>query len=160
MTTTYGVGFEITVNGQSHSVQAAPDTPLLYILRNDLHLYAAKFGCGLAQCGSCRVLVDGVATPSCTLPVSESVGKAIVTLEGLSEGDEDHPLQQAFLDEQAGQCGYCLPGMVISAAGLLNQNPSPTEHEIRDALEINVCRCGSHLRILRAIQRVIDGVNQ
>jgi nicotinate dehydrogenase subunit A len=157
MTTDTSNRLEITVNGHAHPVRATAETPLLYVLRNELHLYAAKFGCGLAQCGSCRVLVDGVAQPSCNLPVSEAVGKQIVTLEGLSGANELHPLQQAFLDEQAGQCGYCIPGMIISAAGLLNHNPAPTDAEIRDALAINVCRCGSHPRILRAIQRVVGG---
>jgi nicotinate dehydrogenase subunit A len=154
MTSDTGGSLEITVNGRTHPVQAAPETPLLYVLRNELHLYAAKFGCGLAQCGSCKVLVDGVALPSCTMPVSEAIGKQIVTLERLSENGELHPLQQAFLDEQAAQCGYCIPGMIIAAAGLLNQNPNPSEAEIREALTVNVCRCGSHVRILRAIQRV------
>lgn len=160
MTTEATQPLEITVNGQAHLVQARPETPLLYVLRNGLHLYAAKFGCGLAQCGSCKVLIDGIALPSCNLPVNDVVGKQIVTLEGLSGTADLHPLQQAFLDEQAAQCGYCIPGMIIGAAGLLNENPNPTEAEIRAALAIHVCRCGSHVRILRAIQRVVGATGE
>jgi nicotinate dehydrogenase subunit A len=145
---------EITVNGRRHQIVAAPDTPLLYVLRNDLHLYGAKFGCGLAQCGSCKVLVDGEAVPSCTYPVGDAVGKQIVTLEGLGGAEGLHPLQQAFLDEQAAQCGFCIPGMIVVAAALLSQNPNADEAEIREALRGNLCRCGAHVRILRAITRV------
>ena len=147
---------EIIVNGKRHRVEAAPDTPLLYVLRNDLHLYAAKFGCGLAQCGSCKVLVDGQAVPSCTYPVGDAVGKQIVTLEGLGGAEGLHPLQQAFLDEQAAQCGFCIPGMIAAAAALLNQNPISDETAIREALAGNLCRCGAHVRILRAIARVVE----
>jgi nicotinate dehydrogenase subunit A len=146
----------ITVNGRQHRVEAAPDTPLLYVLRNELHLYAAKFGCGLAQCGSCKVLVDGQAVPSCTYPAGEAVGKQVVTLEGLGSAEGLHPLQQAFLDEQAAQCGYCIPGMIVAAAALLDQNPNPDETAIREALAGNLCRCGVHGRILRAIARVAE----
>jgi nicotinate dehydrogenase subunit A len=146
----------ITVNGRHYRVQAAPDTPLLYVLRNDLHLYAAKFGCGLAQCGSCKVLIDGQAVPACTYPVGDAVGKQVVTLEGLGGAEGLHPLQQAFLDEQAAQCGYCIPGMIVAAAALLNQNPNADETEIREALKGNLCRCGAHVRILRAIARAAE----
>jgi nicotinate dehydrogenase subunit A len=144
---------EITVNGQAHAVQADPETPLLYVLRNELNLNAAKFGCGLAQCGSCTVHVDGQPVRSCVFPVGE-VGEAeVTTLEGLAPGDEIHPLQQAFIDEQAAQCGYCIPGMVMSAAALLAQNSEPDDAAIREALSGNLCRCGTHVRILRAVSR-------
>jgi len=144
---------EITVNGQAHAVQADPETPLLYVLRNELNLNAAKFGCGLAQCGSCTVHVDGQPVRSCVFPVGE-VGEAeVTTLEGLAPGDEIHPLQQAFIDEQAAQCGYCIPGMVMSAAALLAQNSEPDDDAIRQALSGNLCRCGTHVRILRAVSR-------
>ncbi len=143
----------ITVNGKRHPVQAAPDTPLLYVLRNELELNGPQFGCGLEQCGACMVLIGSEAKQSCKLPVSE-VGQApITTLEGLSVDGELHPVQQAFIDEQAGQCGYCLNGMIISAAALLWKNSHPGDAEIRQALDGNLCRCGSHLRILRAVKR-------
>jgi nicotinate dehydrogenase subunit A len=144
---------EITVNGQPHQVQADPETPLLYVLRNELNLNAAKFGCGLAQCGACKVLIDGEAVPSCIYPTSEASGKEITTLEGLGTMENLHPLQQAFLDEQAAQCGYCIPGMIMAAAALLEQTSQPSETEIREALAGNLCRCGTHVRILRAVQR-------
>ncbi len=144
----------IIVNGNSHDVEAEPDTPLLYILRNDLRLNAPKFGCGLSQCGACTVLVDGEAVRSCIYPLSDAVGKQITTLEGLGEGDQLHPLQQAFIDEQAVQCGYCISGMIMTAAAFLSQNPAPDETEIRQAMAGNLCRCGTHVRILRAISRV------
>ena len=144
---------EITVNGQAHQVVAAPETPLLYVLRNDLRLNAAKFGCGLGRCGACFVLVDGEAVPSCTLPVAEAAGKDVITLEGLGTAEAPHPIQRAFLAEQAAQCGYCIPGMMMSAAALLRQNPRPTEAEIVAALSGNLCRCGVHIRIVRAVQR-------
>jgi aerobic-type carbon monoxide dehydrogenase small subunit (CoxS/CutS family) len=147
-------GLEIAVNGRRHRVDAAPETPLLYVLRNDLGLSSPKFGCGLAQCGSCKVLVDGQAVPSCTYPVGEAVGKQVVTLEGLGGAEGLHPLQQAFLDEQAAQCGVCIPGMIVAAAALLTQDPHPDETAIREALKGNLCRCGAHVRIVRAIERV------
>jgi nicotinate dehydrogenase subunit A len=153
MAITKQAGSTITVNGQSHEVQAAPDTPLLYVLRNDLRLNAPKFGCGLGQCGACTVLVDGKALRSCHHPVSEVVGKQVTTLEGLGDSDHLHPLQQAFIDEQAVQCGYCISGMIMTAAGLLNQNPTPDEPAIRQALAGNLCRCGTHVRILKAVAR-------
>jgi nicotinate dehydrogenase subunit A len=143
----------ITVNGQSHEVQAEADTPLLYVLRNELHLNAPKFGCGLGQCGACTVLVDGKAVRSCVHPVSEAVGKQVTTLEGLGDTDHLHPLQQAFIDEQAAQCGYCISGMIMTAAAFLAQNPTPDEPAIRKAMAHNLCRCGTHVRIIRAIAR-------
>ena len=144
---------EITVNGQPHTVQADPDTPLLYVLRNELNLNAAKFGCGLSQCGACTVHVDGQPVRSCVLPVSEVAGAEVTTLEGLGTLENMHPIQQAFLDEQAAQCGYCIPGMMMTAAAFLAQNRDPSEADIRQALSGNLCRCGTHVRILRAVQR-------
>lgn len=144
---------QITVNGQVHDVQASPDTPVLYVLRNELGLHAAKFGCGLAQCGACTVLRDGEPIRSCVVPVSDVVGAEITTVEGLGTPEDLHAVQQAFLDEQAAQCGYCIPGMMMTATALLEENPEPTDEEIRDALEGNLCRCGTHVRILRAVQR-------
>jgi nicotinate dehydrogenase subunit A len=143
----------LTVNGKSVSVAAEPDTPLLDVLRNHLGLVGTKFGCGLEQCGCCMVLVDGKAEKSCGKAVSTVAGKGIVTIEGLGTPERPHPLQQAFLDEQAGQCGYCLAGILISAKALLDRNPSPSRREIASALDDNICRCGSHNRILRAVER-------
>ncbi len=146
----------VKVNGRLHMVQAAPSTPLLYVLRNELGLHGPQFGCGLEQCGACMVLIGAEAKQSCKLPASE-VGQApITTLEGLSVDGELHPVQQAFIDEQAAQCGYCLNGMIISAAALLWKNPHPTDAEIRQALDGNLCRCGTHLRILRAVKRAVQ----
>jgi len=127
--------------------------PLLYVLRNELNLNAAKFGCGLAQCGACTVHVDGEPVRSCVLPVGEVAGAEVMTLEGLGTAEEPHPIQQAFLEEQAAQCGYCIPGMMMSAAALLAQNSRPNDADIREALSGNLCRCGTHVRILRAVQR-------
>jgi nicotinate dehydrogenase subunit A len=130
-----------------------PDTPLLYVLRDNIGLRGPRFGCGLGQCGACTVLVDGTAVRSCVTPLS-SVGTGhVVTLEGLSPQDGLHPLQQAFIDEQAVQCGYCINGMIMQAASLLQQTPHPSEHDVRQALANNLCRCGTHLRILRAVMR-------
>ena len=143
----------LIVNGHRRTVQAAPETPLLYVLRNDLELNAAKFGCGLAQCGACTVVVDGRAVRSCQTPISSVAGKKITTLEGLGTAARPHPLQKAFLEEQAAQCGYCVAGMIMSAKALLDQHPHPTEAEIRRALAGNLCRCGTHNRIVRAVQR-------
>jgi nicotinate dehydrogenase subunit A len=144
---------EITVNGRHHAVKASPETPVLYVLRNELGLNAAKFGCGLSRCGACTVLLDGAPIRSCEVTVAEVAGSAITTLEGLGSADEMHPVQQAFLDEQAAQCGYCIPGMMMTATALLETNPHPTEDEIREALQDTLCRCGAHVRILRAVQR-------
>jgi nicotinate dehydrogenase subunit A len=143
----------LDVNGRRHAVRAAPDTPLLYVLRNDLELSSPRFGCGLAQCGACMVLVDGEATPSCVLPISEAAGKKIVTLEALGTEARPGPLQRAFIAEQAAQCGYCIAGMIMSAKALLDANPHPTEEQIRRALARNLCRCGTDNRIVRAVQR-------
>ena len=143
----------LNVNARRQSVDAAPDTPLLYALRNDLGLDGPKFGCGMAQCGACTVHIDGVAVRSCITPVSAAVGKAVTTIEGLGTLDKPHPVQAAFIAEQAGQCGYCLNGMVMSAAALLRQNPRPDTGEIRAALNGNLCRCGSQMRIVRAVKR-------
>ena len=143
----------LTVNGQSHDLPVAPNTPLLYVLRNDLQLNGPRFGCGLSQCGACTVLVGGKPVRSCVTPVI-SVGKAnVTTLEGLGTADKPHPLQKAFIEEQAAQCGYCANGMIMSAKALLDKTPKPTEAQIRKALAANLCRCGTHNRIVRAIQR-------
>jgi nicotinate dehydrogenase subunit A len=143
----------LRVNGADRVVQVDPGTPLLYVLRNDLGLAAAKFGCGLEQCRACLVLADGEAVTTCATAVEAFVGRAITTLEGLGTPDRLHPVQQAFLDEEAGQCGYCIPGMIVAAAALLDTTPAPTEEQIRAALAPNLCRCGSQPRILRAVRR-------
>lgn len=143
----------LTVNGKTHEVAADPETPLLYVLRNDLKLKGARYGCGLGQCGACTVIVDGKAVQSCDVPVSAATGKAITTIEGISRNGKLHPLQEAFISEQAAQCGYCATGIIMSAKALLDDNPKATEKEIRTALKGNLCRCGTHQRILRAIQR-------
>jgi nicotinate dehydrogenase subunit A len=143
----------LTVNGKSHAVSAEPETALLYVLRNDLKLKGARFGCGLGQCGACTVLVDGKPVQSCDLPLSAAVGKAITTIEGLAPDGELHPLQAAFIAEQAAQCGYCITGIIMAAKALLDANPRPTDAEIRSALKGNLCRCGTHQRILNAIKR-------
>ena len=147
---------QITVNGRPHPVEAAPDTPLLYVLRNELGLNSPRFGCGLARCGACTVHLDGEAVRSCAVPVGEVAGRAVVTLEGLGTPERLHPLQQAFLDEQAAQCGYCTPGIIMQAAHLLATNSRPTEAEIRAALNDTLCRCGAHLRIVRAVRRAAE----
>jgi len=143
----------LIVNGSAVSVTADGDTPLLDILRNHLGLFGTKFGCGQEQCGCCMVLVDGHPEKSCCKALSTVAGKAIATIEGLGTPARPHPLQQAFLDEQAGQCGYCLPGILISAKALLDRNAAPSRAEIAEALDDNICRCGSHIRILRAVER-------
>jgi nicotinate dehydrogenase subunit A len=146
-------GFNLSVNGRLHAVAAAPDTPLLYVLRNDLGLKGARFGCGLGQCGACTVIVDGRPVQSCDVPVAAVQGQQITTIESLGTPEQPHPLQRAFIDEQAGQCGYCLSGIIMAAKALLDRNPDPDEAAIRDALSRNLCRCGSHDRIVRAISR-------
>jgi nicotinate dehydrogenase subunit A len=143
----------LRVNGQDQSVSVSGDTPLLYVLRNDLHLNGPKFGCGLAQCGACSVLQDGVEIRSCITPVAAVAGKEITTNEGLGTLDRPHPLQSAFVAEQAAQCGYCISGMVIAAAALLKRNSQPSPAEIKAGMEGHLCRCGTHLRIVRAIER-------
>ncbi len=149
----------LNVNGQQQAVEIAPDTPLLYALRNDLKFNGAKFGCGLAQCGACTVHVDGKAVRACVTPVSAVVDKKITTIEALGNVEKPHPVQAAFIAEQAGQCGYCLNGMVMSATALLNTNKNPSDAEIRAALDGNLCRCGSHLRIIRAVKRAAKVMN-
>jgi len=144
--------FRITVNGEMREVSVEADTPLLYILRNDLELNGAKFGCGLAQCGACTVVMNGNAIRSCRTPVS-AVTASVTTLEGLGTDEKPHPLQKAFIAEQAMQCGYCINGMIMSAKALLDRNPRASETDIRQALQGNLCRCGSHNRIVRAILR-------
>jgi nicotinate dehydrogenase subunit A len=144
----------ITVNGRRHTVSAAPHTPLLYVLRNELELKGPRFGCGLAQCGACTVHLGDRAVRSCVTPVGQAAGAPITTLEGLGTPDHPHPLQQAFIDEQAAQCGYCINGMIMTAAALLKRTPRPSDGELRSALAGNLCRCGTHMRILRAIRRV------
>jgi nicotinate dehydrogenase subunit A len=145
---------DLTVNGRAVSVTVEnEETPLLAVLRNELGLVGTRFGCGLEQCGCCMVLVDGAPQKSCAKPIWSMAGKAILTIEGLGTPQHPHPLQQAFLDEQAGQCGYCLSGILVSAKALLDRNPKPTRAEIAAALDDNICRCGSHNRILRAIER-------
>jgi nicotinate dehydrogenase subunit A len=146
----------LTVNGSEHRVAAEPETPLLYVLRNDLKLKGARFGCGQGKCGACTVVVDGVAVQSCDVPISAVAGKAITTIEGLAAGGRLYSLQQAFISEQAAQCGYCVSGIIMVAKVLLDTNPRPSEAEIRTALKGNLCRCGTHQRILRAIRRAAD----
>ena len=143
----------LQVNGRETVVDAAPDTPLLYVLRNDLRLNGAKYGCGAAQCGSCKVILDGRDVPSCVVPLSAAEGRRIETVEGLAQQGRLHPVQQAFIDEQAAQCGYCTAGMVIAAKALLDRVPRPTEADIREALAGHLCRCGTYHRIIRAVQR-------
>jgi nicotinate dehydrogenase subunit A len=143
----------LKVNGVSRSVPAEPDTPLLYALRNDLELNGAKFGCGLAQCGACTVLIDGKAVRSCITPISAVGGSEITTIEGLGSITNPHPLQTAFIEEQAAQCGYCTNGMIMAAKELLDRNPQPSEADVRAALASNLCRCGTHNRIIRAVLR-------
>jgi nicotinate dehydrogenase subunit A len=143
----------LKVNGKTRQVAATPDTPLLFVLRNDLELNAAKFGCGLAQCGACTVLVDGQAVRSCVTPAGSAANAEIVTLEALGTRDNLHPLQQAFIAEQAAQCGYCTAGMIMSAKALLDRTPHPSERQVRAALAGNLCRCGAHARIIRAVLR-------
>lgn len=145
----------LDVNGERRAVAAAPDAPLLYVLRNDMELNAAKYGCGFAQCGACTVLVDGEAVRSCVTPASSVVGKKIVTLEALGTATKPGFLQQAFIDEQAAQCGYCIAGMIMSTQALLLRTPRPTEAQIRAALAGNLCRCGTHNRIVRAVRRAV-----
>jgi nicotinate dehydrogenase subunit A len=144
--------FEFEVNGKRVSVTPSiDDTPLLDVLRNTLGLMGTRFGCGLEQCGCCMVLIDGQPEKSCAKPMWSVAGKSVTTIEGLGTSEAPHPLQQAFLDEQAGQCGYCLSGIIVSAKALLDKNPAPTRAEIAAALDANICRCGSHNRILRAV---------
>jgi nicotinate dehydrogenase subunit A len=147
--------YTISVNGNSLAVDSRdPNQPLLYVLRNSLGLTGAKFGCGLGQCGACTIIVDGEATRSCQMPVAAAVGRKITTIEGLGAPDKPHPVQAAFIAEQAAQCGYCANGMVMTSAALLARNAKPTLSEAKEALAGNLCRCGTHQRILRAVMRV------
>lgn len=143
----------LVVNGIEREVAAPETTPLLYVLRGDLGLKSVRFGCGTGQCGACRVLVDGVAAASCDMPLWAAAGKRVVTVEGLGTPERPHALQRAFLEEQAAQCGYCVPGILTSAAALLAKNPAPSERDVRAALDRNLCRCGSHNRMVRAVLR-------
>jgi nicotinate dehydrogenase subunit A len=143
----------LKVNGVSRSVTADPDTPLLYVLRNDLELNGPKFGCGLGQCGACTVLMDGEPSRSCQIKVSDVGQSEIVTIEGLGTESKPHPLQRAFIEQQAAQCGYCINGMIMTAKGLLDSNPHPSEDDVRKALDDNLCRCGTHGRIIAAVLR-------
>jgi nicotinate dehydrogenase subunit A len=147
----------IHVNGTAHTVEAEPETPLLYVLRNDLKLKGVRFGCGQGLCGACMVIVDGKAVQSCDVPLSAMAGKSITTIEGIGTPDRLHPLQRAFIAEQAAQCGYCVSGIIMSAKALLDVNPKPREDEIRAALAGNLCRCGTHTRMLRAIRSAVEG---
>jgi nicotinate dehydrogenase subunit A len=144
---------KLTVNGRQHDVSADPDTPLLYVLRDDLALNGAKFGCGLGQCGACTVMVGGKAVLSCVTPVLLVEGKQVTTVEGLGTADNPGPMQRAFIEEQAAQCGYCIPGMMMRAQALLQNNPVVSDADIRAELAPNLCRCGTHMRILRAVRR-------
>ena len=146
----------IVVNGTPRDVAATPETPLLYVLRDDLGLSGPKFGCGLGQCGACMVHIDGAAVRSCRTPLSAAARGAVTTIEGLGTPDKPHPVQQAFIDEQAAQCAYCINGMIMSTAALIGRNKRPTREQIRAALNANLCRCGSHMRIMRAVERAAE----
>ena len=141
------------VNGREVRVEVDPDTPFIYVLRNDLNLKGVRFGCGLEQCGACKVLIDGEAVPSCRLPVGDVSGREVITVEGLGAPAKLHPVQRAFIAEQAAQCGFCTSGLVIATVDLLERHPHPTDLQIREALDIHLCRCGSHARVLRAVRR-------
>ena len=143
----------LTVNGTAHTVRSSPDTPLLYVLRDELQLHGPRFGCGLGQCGACTVHLGGVAVRSCSIPVSAVGDQPVTTLEGLGSPDHPHPVQQAFIEEQAMQCGYCINGWIMTAAAFLDKTPHPGDAEIRTALSGLICRCGAHMRILRAVRR-------
>ncbi|MFY9531185.1 MAG: (2Fe-2S)-binding protein [Candidatus Acidiferrales bacterium] len=146
----------LRVNGQAHILDVDPECPLLYVLRDNLALNNPRFGCGLGQCGACTVLLEGRAIRSCTTPVSRAAGKEIVTLEGLGTAENPHPVQKAFIEEQAFQCGYCLNGWVMTAKALLDKNPNPSDEQMRVAFESLVCRCGSHARIFSAVRRAAE----
>jgi nicotinate dehydrogenase subunit A len=150
------MAISLKVNGAVRSVPAEPDTPLLYVLRNDLELNGAKFGCGMAQCGACTVLIDGKAARSCVTGIGSLANAEVTTLEGLGTIDNPHPLQRAFIEEQAAQCGYCINGMIMSAKALLDRIPKPTENNVREALAANLCRCGTHNRIVRSLRRAAN----
>jgi nicotinate dehydrogenase subunit A len=143
----------LMVNGRIHDVDAAPDTALLYVLRNDLALNGPKYGCGLGECGTCTVLIDGTAARACVIPIEGCEGREITTLEGLGSRERPDPVQQAFIEEQAAQCGYCLNGMIMTTKALLTIDPRPSKAQLREALRYNLCRCGAHVEILRAAMR-------
>ena len=149
--------FEVEVNRVAHTVHCGRDTPLLYVLRNHLGLMGTRFGCGTGLCGACFVLLDGHPTPSCDTPVWAAAGRRVTTVEGLADGDTLHPLQEAFLAERAAQCGYCVSGVLISAAALLRDRPTPTADDVKGALDRNLCRCGAHNRMVRAVLRAAAG---
>ncbi len=151
---------ELTVNGEAVAATSDPATPLLYVLRDELGLNGAKYGCGLGQCGACTVMVDGEAVLSCLMPLLTVAGREVVTVEGLGTIDDPGPVQRAFIAEQAAQCGYCIPGMMMRAHATLTANPRAEEADLREALQFNLCRCGTHMRILRAIRRARDEVQQ
>ncbi|MFC3606187.1 (2Fe-2S)-binding protein [Stutzerimonas tarimensis] len=151
---------ELTINDTRHRLDIDPQTPLLYALRNSLGLKGPKFGCGLAECGACAVLVEGRPLRSCVLPVSSVIDRPVTTLEGLGSAERPHALQQAFIEEQAVQCGYCIPGMIIGAQALLLRNPDPGDEEIKQALSAHLCGCGTHLRIVRAVQRAAQNLRK
>ena len=150
------MNYELQVNGKRHRVDTDADTPLLYVLRDDLQLNGAKFGCGLGQCGACTVMLDGAPVMSCIVPVSVVGARPVRTVEGLGTVDKPGVLQQAFIDEQAAQCGYCIAGMIMRAQALLDKHPAPTDAQIRGHMMPNLCRCGTHMRILRAVRRAAD----
>ena len=154
------MAIKLNVNGVSHEIETDPETPLLYVLRNELALNGAKFGCGLGQCGSCTVMVDGKATLSCITPILLLEGRDITTVEGLGTIDDPGPMQRAFIEEQAAQCGYCIPGVMMRAQALLQETPAASDQDIRQALESNLCRCGTHMRILRAVSRARELMQQ
>ncbi len=145
--------FSLTVNGRTHALDLPREASLMHVLRNDLALNGPKYGCGLGQCGACTVLVDGIAARSCVIPASQMEGRDIVTLEGLGTLDDPHPVQQAFIDAQAAQCGYCLNGMIMATVALLSHTPQPNEVQVRQALSHNLCRCGTHVEIVTAVLR-------
>jgi len=148
----------LTVNGRTHDVNAAPDTALLYVLRNDLELNGPKYGCGLGECGACTVIIDGMAARSCVIPIEGCVDREVLTLEGLGSRHDPDPVQDAFIRENAAQCGYCLNGMIMTAKVLLAGNPHPSEREVMEALRYNLCRCGAHIEIMRAVMRAAGQV--
>jgi len=154
------MSFKFAVNGQTRSVQSDPETPLLTVLRDDLGLTGSKYGCGEGQCGACTVLLDGAPRRSCVLPISAAAGKSVTTIEGLEQSGRLHPVQEAFLDAEAFQCAYCTSGMIMSSVALLKQNPNPTPSDIAQALEGNICRCGTHPRVIEAVERAAKAARE
>ena len=152
------MAIRLTVNGRSHSLDVDPSTPLLYVLSDDLELHGPKFGCGLAQCGACTVIADGQAIRSCVTPVDSMEGADVTTLEGLGTAENPHPIQRAFIEEQAAQCGFCLSGVILTAKAFLDENPTATDEEIRGVLSTVLCRCFTHVRMFRAIRRYASGL--